>query len=93
MAYECVVCGVLCSPAPNHDLNLFSLGFTVQMSEGDITGFEGDILRPEVQLEGQLVGEVDVQPQLLTVSEFLSTSVAPPGFTVSDAAECMCRHA
>ena len=91
MAYECVVCGVLCSPAPNHDFK--SVGFTVQMSEGDITGFEGDILRPEVQLEGQLVGEVDVQLQLLTVSEFLSTSVAPPGFTVSDAVECMCRHA
>ena len=71
---------------------LFPLGFTVQMSQDDINGFEGDTLRPEVRLEGQLVGEVDIQLHLMTVSEFLSTPVAPPGFTVSDAAECMCRQ-
>ena len=71
---------------------LFPSGFTVQMSQDDITGFEGDTLTSEVRLEGQLVGEVDIQLHLMTVSEFLSTPVAPPGFTVSDAAECMYRQ-
>ena len=64
----------------------------MQMSQDDITGFEGDTLRSEVRLEGQLVGEVDIQLHLMTVSDFLNTPVAPPGFTVSDAAESMCRQ-
>ena len=62
------------------------------MSQDDIIGFEGDTLRPEVRLEGQLVGEVDIQLHLMTVSEFLSTPVAPTDFSVSDAAECMHRQ-
>ena len=64
----------------------------MQMSQDDITGFEGDTLTSEVRLEGQLVGEVDVQLHLMTVSEFLNTPVVPPGFTVSDAAERTCRQ-
>ena len=59
----------------------------MQMSQDDLTGFEGNTLRPEVRLEGQLNGQVDVQLHLMTVSAFLNTPVAPPGFTVSDAAE------
>jgi hypothetical protein len=62
-------------------------GFTVQMAQDDITGFEGDTLRPMVRLEGQLIGEVEVQLQLLTVSEFLSSPNAPADVTFNDAAE------
>ena len=73
-------------------LYLVSLGFTVQMAQDYITGFEGDTLRAMVRLEGQLIGEVDVQLHLLTVPEFQSSPVAPPGFNVTDAAECTYRH-
>ena len=64
----------------------------MQMAQDDITGFEGDTLRPMVRLEGQLIGEVEVQLQLLTVSEFLSSPNAPADVTFNDAAECMQRH-
>ena len=61
----------------------------MQMAQDDITGIEGDTLRPMVRLEGQLIGEVEVQLQLLTVSEFLSSSNAPADVTFNDAAERM----
>jgi hypothetical protein len=57
------------------------------MAQDDITGFEGDTLRPMVRLEGQLNGEVGVRLELLTVSAFLSSSNAPADVTFNDAAE------
>ena len=59
------------------------------MAQDDITGFEGDTLRPMVRLEGQLNDEVEVLLELQTVSEFLSSSNAPADVTFNDAAERM----
>ena len=61
----------------------------MQMAQDDITGFEGDTLRPMVRLEGQLNGEVEVLLELQTVSEFLSSPNASADVTFNDAAERM----
>ena len=73
--------------------NSFSIrlpaAFTVEITQADIPGLEGSQLQVTVRLEGQTFGEVDVELQLLTLSEFQSRPEAPQGYTLSkDLAEC-----
>lgn len=51
-------------------LYIFIAGFTLEMTETEITDYEGAIIALTVRLEGQLSGAVEIELLLLTVSQF-----------------------
>ena len=55
-------------------------GFTVEITQADIPGLEGDQLQVTVRLEGQIFCDVSVQLHLLTLSQFLARPEAPQGY-------------
>ena len=54
----------------------------MELTEAEITDFEGEIIGITARLEGQIHGEVDVELLLLTVSQFQSLPEGA-GFTPS----------
>ena len=64
----------------------FPPGFSVKLTQEDNTGFEGNVVDVIVRLVGQIFGEVDVQLELLILSEFEQRNLGTIT-DVTDAAE------
>ena len=67
------VADCLVSLSPPHNV----LGFTVQVSTIDPSNDEGKNLTINVRLDGQIFGAVDIELELLTVSEFEGRNIGP----------------
>ena len=52
-------------------------GFSVKVSTISPSGYEGDDLNIGVSLDGQIFGAVDIELELLTVSEFEERNIGP----------------
>jgi hypothetical protein len=61
--------------------------FTVELTQADISGQEGDNVDITVRLVGQIFGKVEVELFPFTVDQFRNQSEYPSGFTVNDEAE------
>ena len=59
-------------------------GFTVELTQADTPGNEGDNKDITVRLQGFIFGDVTVELKLLTLSQFLSHPEAPNGYSLSE---------